>query len=450
VHVYAEKTSDALLAVSFCGLALFVPFSISGVNISIALGFLGALIGLVGSSRMRARFAAAKTDPMLGACALLVVSALPSVFMSENAQRALSDWQSYWILLVYFYVAYGLWSRRARRVVYWILLGSTALSCLVAFAQYGGGLDLRVIRISAQPRPSSTLFIMTFAGILAQLVTVNFAVIFRRGRLGRLEWLVGGALVLQVIAILLTHTRGAWVALAAGIGTVTVLLKKRGPWVVAGVLVAAVVAFAAADSRIRDKIISIPQTVRGPTDVNVSTRFVLWDISWELIKRHPIVGVGMGDFSIEAEKLVGERHTETVTDAHNIYLQVLATRGMVGFIPFVYFWFVLLRTLARARQRTAVRSAPGPAPFGFYFASGVLGAAVALLVGALTENNIDDSEVFTAFMLLAGMARSFSLYPDRAAPSAIGEPEVSEAKASNGAPEGERRSAGPRRRRTWR
>lgn len=411
----AERISNGLLIASFCGLALFVPFSISGVNISIALGFLAVLSGLAFSPALRERFAAVKSDPMLIASVVLVLSALPSVFMSENTQRAVRDWRSYWILLVYFYAAYGLWSVRARRAVYWILLGSTSLSCLVALAQYRGGLDILFIDISAQPRPSSTLFIMTFAGILAQLITVNFAAAFHRGRPGRLEALVGGSLVLQVVALLLTHTRGAWVALAAGVATVTVLLRKRRVFLVAGLLAAAVVAFAATDSRVRDKIVSIPRTLRGPTDVNVSTRFVLWDVSRELIERHPVLGVGMGDFSIEAEKLVGGRHTETVTDAHNIYLQVLVTRGLVGFVPFVFFWVILLRGLLRARAAASRDSAP----FGFYFTSGVVGAAVALLVGALTENNIDDSEVFTAFMLLAGMAKSFAVYPERSAPAAV-------------------------------
>ncbi len=103
---------------------------------------------------------------------------------------------------------------------------------------------------------------------------------------------------------------------------------------------------------------------------------------------------------------------KTATDSHNIYLQVLATRGLVGFIPFVCFWFVLLRSLRRARSTCAARTVAGSERFALHFIDGVTAATVAVLVGALSENNIDDSEVFTAFMLLVGMAKNFALLPD--------------------------------------
>jgi O-antigen ligase len=331
--------------------------------------------------------------------------------MSENRERALRDWESYWILLVYFYVAYGLWSHRVRRATYWVLFVSTTLSSLVALIQCTGGIDIFLLHIPEQQQASSTLYIMTFAGMVAMLVTVNFAVIFHRGRVGRLETFAGGGLVLQLVGLLLTHTRGAWVALAAGLGVATVLLRKRSCFIVAAVLVVVVAVFAATNQRVRGKIVSIPRSLREAPDVNVATRYVLWDVSWEMIKRHPVLGVGMGDFSTEAEKLAGERHTETVTDAHNVYLHVFATRGLVGFLPFVLFWVVMLRTLWRARKSAVPDGSPATS-FAGHFTTGVFAAAITLLVGALTENNIDDSEIFTAFMLLAGLAKSFSLYPD--------------------------------------
>ena len=392
---------------SVCGLALFIPFSISGANASIMLGFVGVIVGVIAVPEVRARLARMKRDPLLAASVILVVSAIPSVLMSENAGRALTDWKSYWLLLIYFLVAYGVASWRLRRKALWILFGSAALSCLVSVAQYRGGIDFLFVHVAPKPRPASTLFIMTFAGILYQLITVNFAVLFHRGGFGRLEWILSGGLFLQVLGLFLTLTRGAWVALAGGLAATTVLLRKRGPFIVAAILLVIVVGFAAGDERVRRKVASIPRMMSGPTDVNVATRFVLWDVSWDLIRSHPLLGVGLGDYETEAQRLIGARHVETATDSHNVYLQVLVTRGIVGFLPFVWFWIVVLRCLARARPPAGARAA-----FARHFVAGVLGAAVALLIGALSENNIDDSEVFIAFMFLAGMAKSFSLEPD--------------------------------------
>jgi len=407
VRASPERISSVLLTVSVCGLALFIPFSISGANASIMLGFVGVIVGVIAVPEVRARLARMKRDPLLAASVILVVSAIPSVLMSENAGRALTDWKSYWLLLIYFLVAYGVASWRLRRKALWILFGSAALSCLVSVAQYRGGIDFLFVHVAPKPRPASTLFIMTFAGILYQLITVNFAVLFHRGGFGRLEWILSGGLFLQVLGLFLTLTRGAWVALAGGLAATTVLLRKRGPFIVAAILLVIVVGFAAGDERVRRKVASIPRMMSGPTDVNVATRFVLWDVSWDLIRSHPLLGVGLGDYETEAQRLIGARHVETATDSHNVYLQVLVTRGIVGFLPFVWFWIVVLRCLARARPPAGARAA-----FARHFVAGVLGAAVALLIGALSENNIDDSEVFIAFMFLAGMAKSFSLEPD--------------------------------------
>jgi hypothetical protein len=54
-----------------------------------------------------------------------------------------------------------------------------------------------------------------------------------------------------------------------------------------------------------------------------------------------------------------------------------------------------------------MRSAP-QGSFSMHYAAGALAATAALLVGALTENNIDDAEVFAAFMFLVGVARAYT------------------------------------------
>jgi O-antigen ligase len=407
VQTAAEKITRYLWLISFCGLALFIPFSISGANISIGFGFLGSIIAMIALPDARRRYLGLFKDPLLPAALLLVVSALPSVFMSENFSRARGDWESYWLLIIYFFVAYNLTSLRLRRVVFWILFASASISCLVSLVQYQGGVDAGFIHIAGEARPASTLFIMTFAGILAQVIAVNFCVLFRRGRFGRLEGVMVAGLLLQAVGLFLTMARGAWVALFGGLVVGVLLLRRRGPLVAAAAILAVLVAFAATDDRVRRKAASIVQIVNGPTDVNVSTRFVLWDVSWELFKQNPILGVGMGDYEIEARKLIGERHVETATDSHNVYLQILVTRGLVGFIPFLFFWFVLIRMLFKTRAALAEHKG-----FAWHFVTGVIAATVALLIGALTENNIDDSEVFTTFLLLAGIARSLELFPE--------------------------------------
>jgi O-antigen ligase len=115
---------------------------------------------------------------------------------------------------------------------------------------------------------------------------------------------------------------------------------------------------------------------------------------------HPLFGVGMGDYSLEAEKRLAERHVRTTVDSHNIFLQILATRGLFGFIPFAGYCVVLVVSLWRLARRADPRS------LARFYAIGALGATAAVLAGALTENNLDDAEVFAAFMFVVGLARA--------------------------------------------
>ncbi len=408
MHPTIKKTPTYLWAFSFCGLAVFVPFSIAGANIAIMFGFLATLIAVVADPTARQRYRNIIRDPMLFACVLLVLSALPSVFISEDLRRALRDLKSYWILLVYFLVAYNLVSDKLRRVVFWILFGSMTISSLVALIQYSGGLQLLFFSIAPQTyRPGSTLYNMTFAGILYQLITVNSVVALQCRRFNPRALALVGGVITQSTALFLTLTRGAWLALLAGLFAIPLLLKRRILLLVIAcvVLLAGVIAFQ--NDTIRDRATTIVRSLRAPTDDNVSTRLVLWDISWQVFKDNPLFGVGMGDYSIAAEQYLNDREVLTVVDSHNIYLQLLATRGLVGFVPFVVFWIVLFRVLFDAR-RSAVQSGTR---FGEHYVTGTIAATIAVLVGALSENNIDDSEVFICFMFLVGIARSFRISP---------------------------------------
>jgi len=408
VHPTLKKTPHYLWTFSFCALALFVPFSIAGANTAIMFGFLATLVATLTDPAARERYARIKRDPMLIACVLLVLSALPSVFMSENLRRALRDLKSYWILLVYFLVAYNLYSDKLRRIVFWILFGSMTVSSFVALIQYSGGLQLLVFSIAPQTyRPGSTLYNMTFAGILYQLITVNSAVALRYKQFRSRALTLAAGAIIQSAALFVTLTRGAWLACIAGLFSVPLLLRRRILLLAMAFIVVAGVLAAFQNDTIRHRATTIVKSIREPTDDNIATRFVLWDISWQVFKEHPVLGVGMGDYSIAAREYLGGREVLTVVDSHNIYLQMLATRGLVGFIPFVIFWVVLFRVLFDAR-RSAVRAG---SRFGEHYVTGVMAASVAILVGALSENNVDDSEVFICFMLLAGIARSFRITP---------------------------------------
>jgi O-antigen ligase len=405
--VNLDSISHRLFQLSFAALALFIPFSIAGANIAIGFGTLAwllsalsARIGTAPAGQKRLERTSVLRDPLLPASLLLIAAALPSVFASQNLSRAIGDWGSYWLLLIYFLVAANACAHRLRETVLWILLASTSISCLVAFFQRLGGIDWWFIHIGGKHRVESTLYTMTFAGILYQVIILNLTMIlYSRARAAGKAALGWAALAIQFVAIILTVTRGAWVALFAGLVAVCLLLRNKTVLAVSAAAVAIVLVFALVTVEDTDRYIS-PTKLAHHIDIHAGTRLVLWDVAWELFKAHPVVGVGMGDYSIEADKLVGERKVTTTTDTHNVYLQVLATRGLIGFVPFVLFWIVVLRSLFRLKSRSPRGS------LEWHYAVAAIGVTIAVLFGALTENNVDDEEVFIAYLFILGLASS--------------------------------------------
>jgi O-antigen ligase len=405
--VNLDAISHRLFQLAFVALALFIPFSIAGANIAIGFGLLAWLLSTL-SARVRrsvpgspqAERPSVVRDPLFAASLLLVVSALPSLFMSEDFTRAFKDWRSYWLLLIYFLVASNALAHGMRETAFWVLFASTTISCLVAFIQRAGGIDWWFIHLAQKHRVESTLYTMTFAGILYQAIILNLARALR-GKLHSVWWTVmlWAGLAVQFVTIIMTVTRGAWVALFAGLATVCLLVRNRTVLALSAAAVVVIVVFAFVVAEDTGRNIS-PTKFMQEIDIHARTRLVMWELAWDLVKQHPLLGVGMGDVETEAKVLLGERYITTTTDTHNVYLQVLAARGLVGFIPFVWFWVVVLRSLVGCKRQSEIGSVD------WHYAVGAIGVTVAILFGALTENNVDDEEVFIAYMFILGLALS--------------------------------------------
>src|SRR5262249_28756615 len=72
-------------------------------------------------------------------------------------------------------------------------------------------------------------------------------------------------------------------------------------------------------------------------------RLEIWEATWRLIKQHPIVGVGFGGYWAAFPEYYDSSGNWTVRQAHNDYLELLASGGIVGVGFGVWFVFQLLK-----------------------------------------------------------------------------------------------------------
>lgn len=387
-----------LLDISLLGIALFIPFSIAGTNISIAFGVGGMVLSLF-DPEARRRLGDIARDPLIRAVLLLAAVSLISVLTSDNLKRAWKDWRSYYLFVIYVLVLVHNGDKGKRWFFLWVLVISAALSSMVALIQGLGGLHSGFVNIEGAIRPSSTLYIMTFAGVIYQVILIALAVFFSDRLRGEKAILLCAGIAVANIALILNLTRGAWLALFAGVVLLARTMSSRKAWASVALLTLLYTLALIYDPSMRARWFAVAEDVRNPKLSSITTRIVLWDVSLEMIQDHPVMGVGMGDFSEEASARLRGRRVRSTTDAHNIFLQVLATQGIVGFLPFLFLWWTILRMFAGVSRGIDGTSHS-------YMARGALAVTVALLVGGLTENNIYDSEVLMAYLFIIAMAKT--------------------------------------------
>lgn len=81
-----------------------------------------------------------------------------------------------------------------------------------------------------------------------------------------------------------------------------------------------------------------------------STRKEIWRASWKMFSAHPMLGVGLGGYWVAITAYHDASGTTTPQEAHNDYLELLSSGGLVGLLIGVWFAVSLLRS---AREKLA-------------------------------------------------------------------------------------------------
>ncbi len=148
----------------------------------------------------------------------------------------------------------------------------------------------------------------------------------------------------------IAHERAPWIAFVLS-GTVITFLSSRGKkrralmvkFAVAILLVMVVVASIPA---LRESLISRITEVQSH-EVGRNTllsRLMVWGLALHLFQSHPILGVGPKNFVLLSPQFLDLSETGWIegADAHNVWLQVLAEGGIVGFLAYVPFCLGIL------------------------------------------------------------------------------------------------------------
>lgn len=351
------------------------------------------------------------------ALAFVAVALLGALFAQGRGEVLLTLTRYVFYLLLAVCVAAVAVRPANRRALAWVVAGVSVVSVAYAFWQFfRAGADVSQFGVSAEigarvtsalgnPNPYAEYLVMAFAIVLSLALTER----------GYLRWLAAAVCAAQTVALVLTFTRGSWLALGVGILAASLIVGLRWSAAFLAGGAALVVAIPGALARLA----SLTDEKGGIAD-----RLSLWRVAGEMIRRHPFVGVGLGRYlpalarEVAADPSILPAGVRPYT-AHNSFLMVTAETGLAGGAAFA--WMVL-RTV-RTCGVLATRLERGSREWASHAAYTV--GIVAFAANAVTINTFQHPRSAVMFWLLFGLmtangaAALASGAPDAAGPFAV-------------------------------
>lgn len=339
--------------------------------------------------------------------------ALLAALSVQQSAHAVQCWYNYFYLmglyaLTYCLVVQTLSGRPGAEQASAALLASTLLVCVIGLFQYVVGVDVIAQRwIDSEQFPELKTRVFSTLGnpnVLAAFLVMSTGLSLGWStdsavRQRRLALLLIAAL--SIVCIILTYSRGAWLAL--GVMGPLLLLSGRRPGrrsLMFGALAIGILAFLAQES-----LLPRFRSILGmfnPADSSVALRWALWESTLAMIDEHPWLGLGWGsyrfvypeyDFFVQNPEVI-------IYHGHNTLLSIAAEVGLPGMLLFAVAW--VLATFKA--MRLGWRQAP-VGDKGLYF--GLFLTMSALAAFSLTDHvlfNIQVAAVFWALLALIGNA----------------------------------------------
>lgn len=180
------------------------------------------------------------------------------------------------------------------------------------------------------------------AGSLIVLVPISLGIFFtpQKNHFSNLRWLGGLLLAGNLMILLLTQSRSALIALAVVL-VIFVLLRWRRGWylLLSGFGISGLIV-----------LFTWPAAMRWMYQVSsgylgIDERLEIWSRGLLIVRDFPFTGIGMGSFSTVASRLYPffSKEPETLSHAHNLFLQIAVDLGIPGLIAWlsvviILFW----------------------------------------------------------------------------------------------------------------
>jgi O-antigen ligase len=223
-----------------------------------------------------------------------------------------------------------------------------------------------------------------------------------------------------IYASILSHSRGAWLALPvvllfivwAGFINKRMHLRRPAMGIVAVLVAILALTFPVVQQKFETSYESLAAYLDGSNpQTSIGQRLQMWGIALEVWRQHPLVGTGLGDFKHHVRQRLDSEQAQldlVFSHAHNIYLEFLATTGSIGLLVMVVTILVLPLLLMIDRYRHAKSALSRNAAL----AGGVL--IVSFAIFGLTEAWTARSPMMSTYVVMLAVLMACASRADEA------------------------------------
>ncbi|MCP4567738.1 MAG: hypothetical protein GY841_09175 [FCB group bacterium] len=198
--------------------------------------------------------------------------------------------------------------------------------------------------------------------------------LFKGARNRLLKALFFVIIVMFLVSIIFSGSRGAFVALVATIIFLLYREKKLLIGLVVMAILSAPILYAVSDQYV-DRIKSIGEY---DSDESVGIRFRLWSAAIDMVADHPLFGVGTGNFPVAYGSTYRAKGSANLYwSPHNVFIQIVTELGLVGIT--IYLLFIAAIFWINMKSRRLLRNIDD-ARSVYYMSHGVDIALVAYIV----------------------------------------------------------------------
>lgn len=273
---------------------------------------------------LRRRLSVQKIEPILHPLSLFVLALVISIVFSLNLTKSLSQVYNYLLYILIFLAVASLSAGEKKKLTRAIIFSGFIISLLALYQYFFGFKHLLDYMAKHDIFYAFGLDYVLRKRVFFPFVTPNtlggFLILIIPLILGKRN--LYPLLIPISLALFFTKSIGAFLSLFLGLTLYLYMMGKieRKKFIALAIIIIIIVLVFILRSQ-------APLAHLRP-DFSLNRRFSYWQDSFKIIKAHPLMGVGLGNFSIILSRY-----------AHNFLLQIWAELGILGFFGFI--WFII-------------------------------------------------------------------------------------------------------------